>query len=166
MAGNAGFITIQVTGLQDKRRRLATWGMRIASLAPAWEQIADDLLGDFGHQVLWEGGTYGQGSSWAPLRPATVADRIRKGYGGAHPMEWRSGRLLRSLMFRGAPGNIVDVRPDGLTVGSNDPIAGYQHSGTSRMVARQLVGISYRRGSQIVARLNDYIQQQVRESGL
>lgn len=163
---DAGFITIQVSGLGDKRRRLATWGVKMETLAPAWEQVGDDLLADFGSQVLREGGTFGRASAWEPLRPATVRDRLRKGYGGAHPMEWRDGTLVRSLMFRDAPGNVFEVRPDGLTVGSSDPIAGYQHYGTSRMVARQLVGVSRRRATGIVARLNEYVQQQVRESGL
>lgn len=160
---NAGFITITVTGAEEVTRRLATWGQQISDLTPAWDLIADDLLGDWMQNILAEGGAYG---AWAPLRPSTIAERIRKGYGGDHPIMWRTGWLLRSLSARGQPNNIVQTTPTSLTLGSSVPYAGYQHEGTRKMVARPLIGVTWKEQAQIVNRLNTYIQDQVRQAGL
>jgi phage gpG-like protein len=160
---SGGFIYITVSGADTVRRRLVTWGQQVTDLTPAWQQIADDLLGDWMWNITGEGGMYG---AWAPLRPATVADRIRQGYGGDHPIMWRTGLLLRSLSAQGQPGNIVMTTPNSLTVGSTVPYAGYQQSGTSRMVARPLIGINRKEQANIINRLNVFIQDQVRQAGL
>jgi hypothetical protein len=46
-----------------------------------------------------------QGKAWWPLAVATQADRIRKGYGGQHPILRRTGGLRRA-----AEGGSVEVR--------------------------------------------------------
>jgi len=163
---DAGFITISVTGANTVRRKLVTWGKQVSDLTPAWQQIGADLLNDFMDQILSEGGTYGRWSNWKPLSPYTVKDRLRKGYGGEHPIMWRTGLLLRSLSFQDAPGNVFIVRPASLVVGSEIFYAGYHQTGTPKMPARPLVGLSRKRQSGIVQRLNDYIQDQIRQAGL
>lgn len=167
MAQSGGFITIQVGGLTPTKRRLVTWGASITDLAPAWELVGEDLLHDFLWQITSEGGTYGRSSKWAPLAPATVKEREKLYPGfGAHPIMWREGTLLYSLAQRGAPGNVFDVSPTSLRVGSEIPYAKYHQTGNLRMPRRQLVGISWRRRQGIVRRLNDYVQEQARQQGL
>ena len=160
-----GFITITVSGHDVVRRKLVTWGTTIADLTPAWEQIGDDLRMDFLTQFIEEGGYYGKGSQWAPLRPATIADRARQGYGPG-PKLWRGGYLIYSVISQNRPGNITEIHSDWAAFGTAVEYAGYLHYGTSRMVARQVVGVSWKRKSGIVRVMNEYIQEQARNSGV
>lgn len=162
-----GYISIQITGLKTTRRRIVTWGANIQSVEPAMKQIGMDLLDDFRWQITSEGGTLGGLSRWPPLRPGTVRWREKHYPGfGAHPIMWLTGRLLYSLASRGADGNVFETTPTSVTVGTNVPYARYHQTGTRKMARRQLVGLSWRRRSGIVARLNEYVQDQAREQGL
>lgn len=163
-----GFIDISfsVAGVEPVTRRLVTWGKRIEDLSPAWEEVGQDLLLDFSANYEVEGGVFSKGSKWPPLALSTVADRIRKGYGGWSPMLVRTGALKASVLMRGAPGNVYSVNKTSLTMGSTYPTAVFHQFGTRKMPARTLVGLSWNRRSGIVARLNDYIQQTIAQSGL
>lgn len=161
-----GFITISVTGLAENRRRLATWGTKIETLAPAWEQIAADLRGDFAAQFAQQGGYYGKASKWAPLRPSTVKDRERKGYMGTWPILFRTGTLMSSLFDPAGPDHIEQVTATSLTIGTANPYAIFHQAGTVKMVARPIVGISWTRGPAIVRRLNFYVQMTAAAAGV
>ncbi len=198
--GDFGFVTLEVTGLQAKRRRFATWGQSITTLAPAWEKIADDLRDDVLEQFRNEGGVFRKSGRWMPLAPSTIKDRMRKGYPGDHPIMFRTGYLLASLMYPFADKHIEEVTETSLTFGTSVPWAKYHqfggktvHTGwriakgrkkanetlgmrggenvfnswsTERPPQRPILGISWERSSGIVQRLNEYIQQTVRDSGL
>jgi len=161
-----GFIYFSVTGLDTTLRRIPTWGLNISTLAPAWSLIAEDLRADARQQFTNQGGFFGAGSRWDPLRPSTVADRERKGYFGPSPIEFRTGYLYSSITQKGGPGNVEVITPNSLTIGSTYPIAGYQHYGTARMPARQLLGINWQRQSLIVRRVGDYVMNEARRVGL
>lgn len=165
---SGGFIDIsfQVVGGPEVKRSLATFGAQVTDLSDAWEQVGEDLLGDFADNFATEGGGFGGWSSWAPLAASTVADRERHGYGGEHPILVRTGELMASTTVRGAPGNVFEVGPNSLTVGTNDPKAVFHQFGTRKMPARVIVGLSWDRQSQIVNRLNTYIQAVARQQGL
>ncbi len=165
--GGPGFITITISGAQQfdlKVRQFDSWGMAIRDLTPAWTEIGEDLLGDFAQNMVREGGFFG-GGTWPPLAASTIADKQRQGY-GMMPMLWRTGELAESLSERNAPGNIFDARPDSLTVGTSVRYAGFHQYGTSRMLRRSIVGISFARRSLIVKRLDDFIREQARAAGL
>lgn len=161
-----GFISISVTGLAENQRRLATWGTKIETLAPAWEQIAADLRGDFNAQFTAQGGFYGKSSRWAPLMPSTVKDRERQGYFGPAPILFRTGALYDSLVDVNGADHIEQITATSLTIGTANPYAIYHQLGTSKMVARQLVGLSWTRGPSIVRRLNFYVQAQAAAAGV
>lgn len=76
---------------------LARLQARVADLSPAMRDIAQALEseteGNFQNQR-------GPGGSWPALKPATVLDRLRRGYGGASPILQRSGALARSIESR------------------------------------------------------------------
>lgn len=191
MAGQGGFITITISGGEQfalKARQLATWGVRIESLEPAFEEIGEDLLGDFAQNMAREGGFFGMGSRWPPLAASTLKEKARLGY-GAMSMLWRTGELGESLSERGAPGNIFEAGPDSVTVGSSIFYAPFHQHGSRKtrtvvnslrvevprhrrfsevavLPRRQIVGISWARRSLILRRLNTYIQEQAREVGL
>jgi hypothetical protein len=70
--------------------------------------------------------TEGSGK-WPALTEGTVADKLRRGYGG-QPMMVREGTLLASMANPWASaGGVWDVQPDALTFGSNLPYAGPQN---------------------------------------
>lgn len=191
MASQAGFITITISGgeqIQMRARQLATWGMSIQSLEPAWTEVGEDLLGDFAQNMVREGGMFGGGSRWPPLAESTLKDKARKGY-GAMPMLWRTGALASSLSEKGAQGNIFRAGADYVVVGSSLFYAPFHQYGSRRrklrttvtkvrggyklgaesmatLPRRQIVGISWARRSLIVRRLNAYVQQMARRAGL
>lgn len=191
MAGRGGFITITVSGgeqLQLRARQLATWGMAVRSLEPAFEEIGEDLLGDFAQNMVREGGMFGMGSRWPQLAPSTIKEKARLGY-GAMPMLWRTGALAASLAEKGAAGNIFQAGADYVVVGSSLFYAPFHQFGSRRMKTivntlrvdvprawrfsegqmlpkRQIVGISWARRSGIVRRINAYVQEMARRAGL
>lgn len=191
MAGQGGFITITISGgeqLQLKARQIATWGMLVQSLQPAFEQIGEDLLGDFAQNMVRGGGMFGTASRWPPLAPSTIADKERKGYGAMPPM-WRTGALAHSLAERGVSGNIFEAGANYVVVGSSVEYAIYHQLGSRKtktvvnslraevprhrrfsqvavLPQRMLVGISWTRRSLIVRRLNEFVQEMARRAGL
>lgn len=163
---SGGFISISVTGLADRRRRLATWGTKIESLAPAWEQVAADLRGDFAEQFASQGGFYKSRGKWAPLAPSTVKDRVRKGFFGPWPILIRTGALFTSLVDPNDGAHVEQITATSLTIGTNFFTAPFHQLGTVKMPARQIVGLSWNRQSGIVKRLNDYVQAQALAAGV
>lgn len=158
-------------------RKLAIAANHIESLEPAWEQVGEDLLGDFRQNFDQEGGAFGAGAwaKWAPLRPSTIADRLRKGYGGAHPILERTGTLRAGVTQRGAPGNVFEVGPNYLVVGTTVPYAIYHNSSAPRksnLPRRPIIGLSNERKGYgghegtIMTRLREYVHQQIQAAGL
>lgn len=166
-SGN-GFIniTFSVVGGPEINRSLATWGAHIADMSEAWQQVGQDLLDSFRDNFTSEGGGFGGWSSWAPLADSTVAERARLGYGGEHPILQRTGQLMESLTTEGAPGNVFEVGPNSLTVGTEVYYAPFHQFGTRKMPSRPVVGLSWDMQSQIVDRLNTYVQSVARQQGL
>ena len=191
MAGQGGFITITISGgeqLRLKARQIATWGMSVSSLEPAWVEVGEDLQADFARNMIQGGGFFGGGSKWAPLAPSTIADKRRKGF-GAMPIMWRTGDLAHSLSDKGAEGNVFRAGADYVVVGTTLYYAAYHQFGSRKqklrttvtkvrggyqlgaesvaaLPRRQLVGISWRRRSLIVRRLNVFVQEMARRAGL
>lgn len=93
----------------------------------------------------------GEGPGWAPLAESTVAERVRLGIGGDHPILNRSGakesgrkggQLRRSLTTKGAKGAVFEPEIDGVFMGTRDPIAGFHQEGTTKMPARPIVDLT------------------------
>lgn len=84
---------------------------------------------------------------WQPLKPATVAIRQAQGYGGAHPINVRTGEL-ESYITEG-PGNTL-VHPFGATLTMpGQPATGdladkvrTAQEGDTRTVARPVMGLN------------------------
>ncbi len=168
-------LSVQVDG-QEIEQKFATWGASISDLSPAFEQIAGDLRADFMQNMIAEGGYFGgtrsylgaAGGAWQPLRPGTVRERERLGYGGEHPILWRTGLLARSLAEQGAAGNVSEIGAMSMTVGSDLPYAVFHQRGRrdGKMPARPIVGLSWNRRSGIVRRIGDFIREKARIAGL
>lgn len=166
-----GFITLSLNyegrdGVETMARQFATWGAQISDLSEPLTAIGEDLLGDFAVNVVTEGGWFAPGGAWAPLAPSTVSERERLGFGGPSPILVRTGQLAASLASRDAAGNVFEVTATSLLVGSEDRTAGYHQRGTRRMPRRPIVGITFRRRSEIVRRIGDWVREVAAREGI
>ena len=172
MAFTDGFITLTISGgetIDLKVRQFGAFGKAISAegLIPVWTQIGEDLQADFAVNMVSEGGQgFGGKGGWPQLAPSTVRDRERKGFEGAHPILWRKGVLGESLASKTAAGSIFRVTPQGVSVGTSLFYAGWHQTGTPKMPARPIVGLTWYRRSALVARLNDYVLDQMKQAGL
>ncbi len=76
------------------------------------------------------------GGGWAPLKPATILLKRRRGAGSLILVF--SGKLRQSLS-RGNPGNIFQVITNGVRVGTSDRTARFHQGGTRFMPARPIL---------------------------
>lgn len=167
MAASDGYVGISFTvNGETVVRKLAQWYANITDASPAWEMVGEYMLEQFRTNYAMEGGWVGKGTEWAPLAASTVKDRIRRGWPGEHPILERSGQLKESITERGAAYNVFDVRPDGVTIGTADPIAPFHQFGTSRMPARQMVGLTWYSKQDVVNILNRWIFAQAEAAEL
>lgn len=87
-----------------------------------------------------------EGPGWQFLAPKTIAQRIKLGYPGEHPILVRSGRLMRSLSQKNAEGNIYEIDKKSMRVGSILRVGGWSLAmihqfGTGRIPARPMIGL-------------------------
>lgn len=159
-------ITVDDGGtLRTFEARFATWGLRVRDMTPAWTKIGLRLMGDFRENFAAQGGAFMGTSAWAPLRPSTVRQRLKLGFGGG-PIMMRTGTLVDSLSVPGAAGNVFEVGPEHVSVGSDVPYAPYQHWGTRRgLPARSLIGLTWETQSYALRAVADYVREQARNAG-
>jgi len=89
-------------------------------------------------------------SKWKPLKPATIRDRIRQGY-GASPILQRTKRLYNSIVKKSHGENISIVRGGTGYFGTSVPYGIYHQSYKPRkkLPRRQFVGVSEKMNRQI-----------------
>lgn len=170
-AGGMLDITFTVDGVDTVERAFVTFNASLSTLKPAWELIGGDVRADFMQNMIGEGWLFnktgsGRAAEWAPLAPSTVAERIRLGYGGDHPILWRTGALGESLAIEGAAGNLSDIQDWSAAFGTQIPYGRFHQTGTRRMPARPIVGLTRDRKAGVVRRLRDYIFEQIKKAGL
>ena len=161
-------ITFTVDGIDKVERRFVTFGHAFSTLKPAWDLIGQDVRADFMQNMIGEGWLFnktasGRAAQWAPLAASTVAERVRLGYGGEHPILWRTGMLGESLAMAGAPGNISEVGDWEARFGTDIPYGRFHQLGTRRMPARPIVGLTRDRKAAVVRRLRDYLFEQIQK---
>lgn len=174
MAFTDGFLTLTISGgetIDLKVRQFGAFGKAISAdgLIPVWTQIGEDLQADFAVNMFSEGGQgFGGKGGWPQLKPSTVRDRERHGFEGAHPILWRKGTLGESLASKTAEGSVFKVTPNGVSVGTSIFYGGIHQSGSrdGKIPARPIVGLTWYRRSALVARLNDFIFNELQNAGL
>jgi HK97 gp10 family phage protein len=113
----AEFAKLMDTALDECRPKLQADVVKIGELVKA---KAKEMIG---HEL----------PLWPPLRPATVADKARRGYVGrisATDPLYREGSLRESIAMDADPAALAVI------VGSNDRVGAYQEIGTSKMPPR------------------------------
>jgi hypothetical protein len=164
MGGGFLDITFTVDGVTEVRQSFVTWGKAVEDLTPAWDDVGDDVRGDFMQNMIGEGALFA-GGGWTELAPSTIAEKRRLGY-GAMPILWRSGRLGNSLAIKGAEGNVNIVTPNGVTLGTDIPYAHWHQDGGEHLPMRKIVGLTWQRQQGVVKRLGDYVRDAARAAGL
>jgi phage gpG-like protein len=141
-------------------RRFALYGHQVGDMTRPMTLIGTDLLADnlanFATEGRLYGGAVGHAGMWAPLRPSTIRDRMRRGYGPG-PILHRTGEMEASLTSRHHPGNVFAVTPTSVTVGTRDRKAIFHQLGTRKMAARAVVGFTWERRQGIWRRLSDHV---------
>jgi phage gpG-like protein len=126
-------IRITSRTLPRLRRRIAGMRERAADLMPAWDAVADWFAEQERAQFSTEGTRWGQ--PWAPLKPATIAEKQRLHY--PPNILVRTGELERSLTVR--PLSIERLSPRHMMLGTRVPYAQFHQRGTPTIPRRALL---------------------------
>lgn len=108
------------------RRRLEEVRDQALNMAPAYQQISEYMLRSVDRNFASEG----RPNRWQPLKPATIKERIRRGF-GAGPILQRTGKLKDG--FRTQFGS------SRLSIVNGVPYFMHHQYGTSKMPARVMI---------------------------
>ena len=134
----AVMLTFDLLGERQVRRRLEQFSVLVNSAEPAWLAIAEDFLRLERRQFGSEGEA-GSGG-WAPLSPAYGAWKAVR-YPDS-PLLQKSGALVNSLTWAGAPGQVRDITPFSVTLGTSVPYARLHQDGTPTMPQRRPIELT------------------------
>lgn len=98
--------------------------VKVSNMSPPFQQYGQFIKGETDKQFASE--TDPEGRKWQPLKPATL---LRK----------RTSFILRET-FEMSKSFFTEVTPKSLTYGLRDPKYRFHHFGTSKMVARVVIG--------------------------
>lgn len=108
---------------------------QVSDLEPAWEGFTDRGGRAPGIETIVRGSMRRRFSSegkpqypWPNLADATNLDRIRHGYPPAHPMLYRTGWLLDSLILKSHPHHVYEKGRMWMVIGTKVPYAIYHQS--------------------------------------
>lgn len=88
-------ISIKAVGIKKIKDVLLKIKKQIKDLRSQFRPIGSFLLSSIDRNFQTEGSFLGK--PWAPLAPATIADRASKGFGARHPILQRTGKLRRGF---------------------------------------------------------------------
>lgn len=128
-------LRIQVHRTEIIKRRLRGMGDNAMNAAPAFDRVADMMLGIMS-KVFDSQGRRG-GGSWRRLTTDWLS---RKREAGLDPrILHATGDLRKSVTVRGANDQIIDISKDKLVFGSQLPYAERQHYGDDHIPARPYI---------------------------
>ena len=128
---------------------------RSTDMRPAMQKIGEYLLGVNLRNFEAEGRP-----PWEPLKPATIADRLRKGF-GAGPILQRTKTLFFSLTKRNAPYQIFRARPRSLVLTSTLPYFEIHQKGGAIIPKREMLGYQKQDRSQSTRIINNHVKGDV-----
>lgn len=124
-------ISIQITGTQEVIAKINKLGLKLLMFDQAMTTIGEDLTAYYsGQAFLSQGGVYG--NVWQRLAASTNLFKS-KHYAGAPP-EVETGKMMAGFRYKADSKSVF--------VYNRMPYFGYQQLGTSRMPARQLIGVN------------------------
>jgi hypothetical protein len=120
-------------GWEQARRRLLEMKLRADNLIPAWDELLDWWARENRKHFTGRGQRWR--TPWAPLAPATIAEKVRLGY-PTDPLV-RTGRMRSHLVSR--PLGFERLSQTSVIAGTRLERAVFHQRGTKRMPRRQLV---------------------------
>jgi phage gpG-like protein len=139
----------RIEGVPELSRVLALTHSKVSNFKkPLWSS-AKLILQDVERNFTTEGGLVG---GWTPLAESTIRDRIRQGYGGAHPILQRTGALRKSFY------SLVDSKRAVIT--SKSPYFGYHQSRQprKRIPRRAMLVLTERTRQNIVEQFHKFLR--------
>ena len=133
-----GQMTINLDGIDKASQDLEAIRARAKNLRPVFSKLIAPYLMRITRQNFSQ---EGRPTKWQALADATIADRMRQGY-GAGPILVRTGQLMNSLANPGAPYQILEMSASRLRYGTRDPKAIYHQKGTRFMPQRLVLAVT------------------------
>jgi len=129
---------------------------RLKDFRKPLREAASDFEKDMDEQFRKEGRP-----KWSPLKPSTIQERIRLGYGKG-PILQREGTLKRSLTTPGAKGHIREISKMSLVIGTDLKIgkwnlARIHTEGREDMAARPVMRVSDAALKRMMSRIHQYV---------
>jgi phage gpG-like protein len=150
-------ISVRLDGALVVDRKLEAIGERAQNLMPAYPGVIQ-VFREIARQAFGTEGASTASGAWAQLKPATIKDRERKGFPGAHPILQRTQRLMRSLTDE--TGDTINVEtPTYLGIGSATPYVAYHQSTAprTRLPRRAIIDLTDDQKSQLFLPLRRYV---------
>jgi phage gpG-like protein len=139
-------VSVEVFGDKIVERELLRFSHAAENMRPAGQEFMDYMRGIEREQFNTQGAS-GSGG-WAPLKPATVAQKARRGH---DPRILRAtGALFGSLTSRGGPNHLEKISANEWFYGTSDPKAKFHQKGTRRMPRRPVIEFSERNRRDVV----------------
>jgi phage gpG-like protein len=113
-------------GAQIIDRKLDALEARISDVSPAWPAVVA-VFREIARATFDTEGASNAGGQWPALAPSTQKERVRQGYGAAHPILQRSQRLMRSVTQETGDTILVQT-PRYLGIGSVVPYIAFHQS--------------------------------------
>lgn len=111
-------ITLTLEGEIVIDRVFAGLEERMTNLAPAWPAVVQAFQAITSRAFASEGAS--TGAPWPQLAASTQSERRRRGFGAAHPILQRTGRLMRALTI--GEGAYVGMQPQSMTYHLSDGV--------------------------------------------
>ena len=151
------YVDFTVTGETAAAQKIQAMGMRVMNPMPAFTQIVKMMEDDI--EELFESEGASSGKPWAPLKPETIVQKIRKGQ-NVNILTATEG--LRDSLT-GGEGGATKITPIGIDFGSAATtesginLAALHRGGTSKMPARDPVDFNPQQVLSYVKVLEHYI---------
>lgn len=141
-------VDVTVTGAEQTAALVNRLSRRLADGTTQLKGLVDMLLEAESERFA------GRGQRWKRISPRTLRKDAQE---RRDPRPMRvTGRLMRSLTIRGAPGQIVRVSPTTLTFGTSIFYAHFHHRGEG-VPKRTLVGLTRVQRKRVVDELRDLL---------
>lgn len=144
------YLRWRIEGVSELSRTLLETHKKLKSFRwPLWK-ASRFILADVERNFETEGGLVG---GWEPLAPATVAGRIREGYGGEHPILQKTGGLRRSFY--------ADVSKTRAFISAKSPYFGFHQSKKPRktkLPRRVMLSLVERTRQNIVEEFHKFVR--------
>lgn len=151
-----GLVTVRFEVMNDVQfaRAFEVASNEISDLSVPFSEMATEFYTSM-TQVFSSEGSYEGRPRWATLSPAYARWKM-KHFPGRKILE-RTGSLLVSLCVRGAMGNVTDITPNSLSLGTNISYAKYHQTGTSRMPMRKIIELTQTQKTRWVQIIHGYL---------